>query len=88
MSKKTLEEIIKESIIQSGEFVSIEELKNFCNLNVEVDADGKIKKAYFGEKKTRKPRKKKSETPVEPKTEEIEEVEAEEVKPKPKAKKK
>lgn len=84
MSKKTLEEIIKESIIQSGEFVSIEELKNFCNLNVEVDADGKIKKAYFGEKKTRKPRTKKSE----PKTEEIEEVEAEEVKPKPKAKKK
>lgn len=86
MSKKTLEEIIKESIIQSGEFVSIEELKNFCNLNVEVDADGKIKKAYFGEKKTRKPRKKKSET--EPKTEKIEEVEAEEVKPKAKGKKK
>lgn len=63
--KKKLERIAKiagykEPKEQSGQMVSVEELKNFLNLNVELNPDGTIKKAYFGEKKERKQRAKKA----------------------------
>lgn len=65
-----------------------EEIKKKLHFEVEFNSDGTIKKSWWEEKPKRKPRKKKSETPVEPKKEEIEVVEAEEVKPKAKGKKK
>ena len=47
---------IANSINKKPSMVSVEEVENYLHINLEVTPNGKIKNAYYGEKKVRKPR--------------------------------